>query len=646
MPKFEQFYAIRRLSSVGWSASGRHLLYTIDTSGQFELWRQGVTPDGAAAGCAVQVTALNRQTVRGFAVAKPVGAKPSIVSTANEANHGSSPHGSAAGGDSEKEADDGEIALLADQDGDERFQVLRMTSADSWPERISRQDEVQYLLTPGAYSPDGRRVAFTGTESRPTDMEAIVVDLTTGTQRSVASQPGRNRIAASWSPDGKHLVIVEEHHNLDADLYLAEVDDGGADVAELLTPHTGDAVYEPGPWLADGSGFFLLTNQESELSYLAFYHLAERQIEPLRRLDWDVTQVDLSADERHLFYVVNEDGYSRLYVINRPDGSGYEVKGLPRGVIAGMVASPATGSPLVALVLTTATRPADAYVYNVETGALQRLTHNHLGHIAEEAMVAPELVHFHSFDGRQIPAWLYKPRRLEADGRCSLVLSIHGGPEAQELPLYMYGGLYQVLLDRGIGVLAPNVRGSTGYGRTYQQLIYRDWGGAELRDFQAAADFARSLEWVDPERLGVFGGSFGGFATLSCVTRLPEYWATGVAMMGPSNLVTFARAVPPSWRKQMATWVGDPDEDREMLLQRSPITYVDQVRCPMLVIQGAQDFRVVKSESDQMVEAMRARGREVEYVVYEDEGHGFVKRENGMDAWRRTADWLSARLLR
>jgi dipeptidyl aminopeptidase/acylaminoacyl peptidase len=195
-----------------------------------------------------------------------------------------------------------------------------------------------------------------------------------------------------------------------------------------------------------------------------------------------------------------------------------------------------------------------------------------------------------------------------------------------------------------IGVLATNIRGSTGYGKTYQKLIHRDFGGADLLDWEHAALYLRGLPWVDPARLGVFGGSYGGFATLSCVTRLPEYWAAAVDIVGPSNLITFARAVPPAWKRMMKQWVGDPDEDAEMLRERSPITYVDNVRAPLLVIQGANDPRVVKPESDQMVERLRELGRTVEYMVFDDEGHGFTKTANSLKALKASAEWLEKHL--
>ncbi|MDQ2966423.1 MAG: prolyl oligopeptidase family serine peptidase, partial [Chloroflexota bacterium] len=208
----------------------------------------------------------------------------------------------------------------------------------------------------------------------------------------------------------------------------------------------------------------------------------------------------------------------------------------------------------------------------------------------------------------------------------------------QERPIY--SGFFQYLLARGVAILAPNIRGSTGYGRDWQVAIHRDWMGVDLRDFRACASYLRSLDWVAADKLGVAGGSYGGFATLMCATRLPEYWAAAVDIVGPSNLVTFAKAVPPTWKRIMKAWVGDPETEAAMLLERSPITYVDEICCPLLVIQGANDPRVVKPESDQMVARLRARGHPVEYIVYDDEGHGFTKRTNQVSAWRAAADFL------
>jgi dipeptidyl aminopeptidase/acylaminoacyl peptidase len=203
----------------------------------------------------------------------------------------------------------------------------------------------------------------------------------------------------------------------------------------------------------------------------------------------------------------------------------------------------------------------------------------------------------------------------------------------QERASYSNDGFFQYLVAEGVAVFAPNVRGSSGYGKAYQRMVYRDWGGVDLSDFADAARYLRGQEWVDPHRVGLVGRSYGGFAVLSCVSRLPELdWTAAVVWCGPSNLVTFARSQPPTWRSHVLAMFGDPDENEELLMSRSPTTYADQIRAPLFVIQGANDPRVPKHESDQIVERLRARGVDVCYDVYADEGHKFGKRENEIKA--------------
>jgi dipeptidyl aminopeptidase/acylaminoacyl peptidase len=361
--------------------------------------------------------------------------------------------------------------------------------------------------------------------------------------------------------------------------------------------------------------------------------------------DWDVEQIALSADGRRLLWTLDESGRSQLHLRDLEQAS-LRVSGLPVGVIEYMRLAP--DGQRLALRINSAIAPAEVYILTLgQVGALatphlRRLTFGMLGGLDPSELIAPDLVSYRTFDGRDIPAWLYRPRGASEAKPVPLIVSIHGGPEAQER--VEYRAFYQYLLSRGIGILAPNIRGSTGYGKAYQKLIHRDWGGGELKDLEATAEYGRALPWVDGARLGVFGGSFGGFATLSALTRLPDYWAAGVDIVGPSNLLTFVRSVPPTWRRMMATWVGDPDADAEMLRERSPITYVERMRAPLLVLQGANDPRVAKAESDQMVERLRGLGRDVEYVVFPDEGHGFTKRVNTLRGFRLAASFFLRRL--
>ena len=443
-----------------------------------------------------------------------------------------------------------------------------------------------------------------------------------------------------WSPDGRLLTVFDLRSNSDQSIHLVDLASGES---RELTPHEDEAKFFPGPWRADGGGFWFFTDSGREYTGIAFYDLASDSWDWVEAPDHDVDELAASPDGRILAWVENIDGWARLRVRDLENGRDLPDPDLPQGSTfvlgSGLTVSP-DGSRL-ALIWDQPLRPQEIYVVETATGEARPVTESRLAGLRSDGLVAPELVSYESFDGRRIPAWLSRPAR---EGRVPVVLWIHGGPEVQERPSYR--GLFQYLLSRGIAVLATNIRGSTGYGKTYQTLIHHDWGGGDLEDWRHAAEWLRAQDWVDADRMGVVGGSYGGFACLTCVTRLPEYWAVGVDIFGPSNLVTAARAVPPTWKRLMAKWVGDPDTEQEFLLERSPITYIEDIRAPLLVIQGATDPRVVKGESDQIVERLRELGREVAYEVFEDEGHGFTRFTNEMKAYGLAAEWLKRHLAR
>lgn len=596
-PAFEQFSAARRYQpTLSFSPDGSELAYSTNVSGQFNIWRQATS-----GGYAHQVTTFADEAVRSISW---------------------SPDGAM-------------LLFTADHHGNEQYQIHQVAARDGWPEQVQSEPDVQHFL--GKWSPDGSAYAYAANDREPTDQDVLVRDVKTGESRRVLAG-GASYLPMAWSPDGTKLTAIELRSNSDTGIFLIDVTNA---TSEEINSHEGDIKQFPISWAPDGSGFYLVSDEGREFTGIGFYDLAERAIRWIETPDWDVEACELSDDGGVMVWFVNEDGYSRIYARDMISGAAIPVPSIPDGA-AGATALAADGSKL-AFLHATSTHPAEVYVLDLRAGTVQRLTDGFLGGIPESTMISPQLVRFPTFDGKQIPAFLYKPA---GEGPFGVVLSLHGGPEAQELPSYSYNGLYQYWLSRGIAVLAPNVRGSTGYGKTYQKLIHRDFGGDDLKDFEAAVQYLHSLAWVDRGRIGVFGGSYGGFATLSCVSRLPQYWAAAVDIVGPSNLVTFAKAVPPTWRRFMASWVGDPYTEEAFLLARSPITYVDQITAPLFVIQGANDPRVVKPESDQIVERLRARGVDVRYDVYEDEGHGFTKRENELKALKDTAEFLERYLAR
>jgi dipeptidyl aminopeptidase/acylaminoacyl peptidase len=295
--------------------------------------------------------------------------------------------------------------------------------------------------------------------------------------------------------------------------------------------------------------------------------------------------------------------------------------------------------------LSTPTRPWNVVVVDLMAGELRWLTDYRPALTDQSVLVDPVAMRYPARDGRKVPAYLYRPRQMAEP--VGVVLAIHGGPPVQERPAYSNEGFYQYLASRGVAIFAPNVRGSSGYGISYQRAVDRDWGGVDLEDLADAARYLRSLDWVDPARIGLFGRSYGGFGVLSCVSRLPEFdWAAAVAWAGISNIITLARAMPPTWRTQVATMIGDPENDADFLMSRSPVTYSDRIRTPLFLIQGANDVRVPKHESDQIVQRLRARGVEVRYDIYPDEGHVFGRRDNQTKARSDAAEFLLAHLVR
>lgn len=595
-PTFSQYTAIRRYQpALAFSPDGEQVAYSVNISGQYNLWRQPT--DG---GYPVQLTLSAGQSVRQIAW---------------------SPDGR-------------EIAFTADNDGDEFTRVYRIPSRGGTPVEVAGQERVQYFL--GEWSPDGASLAYAGNDREATDQDILLLDREGGESRRMVDYGGVY-YAGQWSPDGARMAVVDMKSNTDMDLYVLDI---ASEETIKVTPHEEETIFVPVGWAADGSGIYVLTDEGREFTGLAFQRLSDNTRTWVEAPEWDVEDAVITRDGTRLVWSVNEDGYSRLFVRDLHGGATRAIP-MPDGVLSTMTISRA-GDKLAAL-WQTATHPAEVFIVALGDGEVRRITQGALGGLTEDDLTAPELIRYETFDGKEIPAFVYRPAGVE--GRMPVVLSIHGGPEAQERPMYMYSGFYQYLTSRGIGIMATNIRGSNGYGKTYQKLIHHDWGGDELKDLEQAVLWLREQDWVDPERIAVFGGSFGGFATLSCVSRLPDYWACAVDLVGPSNLVTFAKAVPPTWQRMMAKWVGDPETEVEFLMERSPITYVDQIKAPLFVIQGANDPRVVKPESDQIVERLRERGVEVRYDVYEDEGHGFTKRANELKAFRDMAEFLEGYLL-
>ncbi len=526
---------------------------------------------------------------------------------------------------------DGEYLLFnVDYMGNEIFQIYLYEGGVDWFRPFVSELDSVHITSRFCWSQDGKRFVYMANRDEKSRFDMYIMDVLAYEAKKLMDGFGGYQLPYWFFDDGIVLNDIRSHE--DTTLYLYTISTGDA---RELTPHEGDVVFAPlAPY---NKGFFLLTDFKSNFTYLAYYDVVRRVMKTVWTGEFDVEVGALGKD--YLLFSINREGYSNVYLMEL-DGRRVKRVYIPDGVVSDIISKP--GEDVFYILMSTPERPFEVYRLDL-TGEFRRVFGVFHGGVPPFRLVKPFIDYYESFDGTKVHVVVYRPK---GGDKHPVVVYLHGGPQSQSR--VEYSPFIQYLLYRGVGVVKPNFRGSTGFGKKFRDLINRDWGGGELKDIQYLIRYLEGLRWVDIDRIGVFGASFGGFLTLSCVTRLPDYWRVGAEWFGPSNLVTFAKSVPPYWKRYMRRWVGDPEdpEDRKMLEERSPINYIDNVKVPLLIIQGAKDIRVVKQESDQIVEKLREKGLEVEYVVYEDEGHGFTKEANYKDAMKRTLDFLLKHLYR
>ncbi len=516
--------------------------------------------------------------------------------------------------------------------GNERTQ-LYLLNLNTWQiTNITARPDVRHNF--GAWSPDGKSICFASNERNGKDFDVYVMDTGTLEKRCIFDNGGWCA-AECFSPRCTYVVVRKEHSNASTDLYLCNLK---TDIAEHITPHDGNIFYTGALWLPDESAFFLIQNQNREFNGLARYSLNEKKFEYVFTPDWDVESAIIDRSGKNIAITINEDGYKRMTIY---DTTKFETQScrLPAGNIYRIRFSE-SGSQIV-FSLGDSRRTSDIWILTLQTGESHQLTHSHQG-VPPEAMVEPELIRFASFDGLSVPAFIYRPKKNKQGMKVPVVINIHGGPEEQYQPIYR--PVMQYLVHSGYAVIAPNVRGSSGYGKSYMALDDVEKRLDSVKDVVALRDYIAGMSDMDTTKIALYGGSYGGFMVLACMTFYPKLWAAGVDIVGIVNFVTFLENTAIYRRALREAEYGSLENDRELLKKISPIHSIEKIEAPLLLIHGANDPRVPLSEAEQVVARLKGMGRHVELLVYPDEGHGIVKLKNMLDAYPKAVEFLDKAL--
>jgi dipeptidyl aminopeptidase/acylaminoacyl peptidase len=445
---------------------------------------------------------------------------------------------------------------------------------------------------------------------------------------------------ADISGDGKWLAFQKTHSTADSDVYLYET---GTRRMTLISKHDGTATYEPATFDVDAKWLYLLTNDGAEFQRVRRYELATGRSEDVEKADWDVVWTFFSQNGKYRVSGVNEDGRTVLKVWNGRTGAPVPLPDLPAGEISSVRVS--RSETRLAFQLDGERGPNNLYVYAFGEKAPRRLTDTMNKEIDPADLVAAEVVRFPSFDGMRIPNILYRPHQATTESRSPALVWVHGGPGGQTRR--QYSAPIQYLVNHGYLVLGINNRGSSGYGKSFNTADDHRHGREPLWDCVEAKKYLQDLPGVDPGRIGILGGSYGGYMVLAALAFQPEQFAVGVDIFGVSNWIRTLESIPTWWESErLALYkeIGDPEKERDFLREISPLFHADQIRRPLIVLQGANDPRVIRSESDDIVAAVKKNGVPVEYVVFADEGHGFSKRKNQIDGWRAILAFLDQHL--
>ena len=599
----EKLYMTRQVGRATWSPDGKNIAFISNMSGRNNLW---LVP--AEGGWPVQLTVSDqRQTAPAW-----------------------SPDGKW-------------IAYQSDYDGDEQWDIFLVSPKTGKVVNLTSTREIAEMNP--TWSPDGRYLAY---EVKPKTSAAYEIDVYDMVMREIkhittGTPQDKGNYGLIWSKDGKYIVYTQEQaKGTDSNIFIADVTTGKS---TLLTPHEGEQRYSADDISPSGKHILFSSNANNGYENIGLLEISTQKLSWLTTDKWEIRGREFSPDGKYIAFSANVDGNEDIYLYDLATGKSTALP-IPKGVnepTRGQSAFTKDGSHLL-YNHNGPTAPGDLWIYTLASGKSRQVTHSLVAGVREEDMVEPYLVHYPSRDGKwTISAFLYVPFNMARNGQNAAIVYIHGGPTSQTMN--SFNRFIQYAANQGYMVLAPNYRGSTGYGKEFQQANLFDMGGGDLQDVLAGVDWIKQTGHLDPKKIAVMGGSYGGYLSMMSVTKAPDVWAAGVPIVPFVNWFTEIENEDPVLQQSDLATMGDVVKNKALYEDRSPINFIDQIRAPLLLLAGGHDPRCPKSETQQVVDAIKKRGGTVDYKIYENEGHGFARVENQIDAYKRVADFLLAHVV-
>ena len=613
-------YSTRLIGGAAWSPDGAQVAFISNMSGRNNLWTVS-----AGGGWPTQLT----------------------ISDQRQASPAWSPDGKW-------------IAYTSDKDGNELWDIFLVSPQSGEVTRLTAKPES--AEEEPAWSPDSKQVAYMSKARTSPSFEIEIIDIATRLTRQLThdTPPQLGNVSPIWSPDGRSIVYTQQNASgKDSNIFVYDL---AAGTATNLTPHKGDQTYVAAAWSPDGKTLLITSNAAEGAAHgydnVALLEIASQKPAWITNDRWQMRAGSFSPDGATVVWSANVDGREALYAravaggeippqqanigLSGPEGvNGFA--GSPgnfRGIASGSWSG--DGQRLL-YYHSGATSPNDLYAYDRKSKQSTQLTHSLVAGLSSSSMVPATLVHYPSRDGKfTISAWAYVPNNIIRNQSYPAIVYIHGGPASQSMDTF--NRFIQYINNQGYLVIAPNYRGGTGYGRDFREGNRRDPGGEELNDVLGAADFLRRSGFVDPAKMVAMGARYGGYLTMMAVTRHAEMWAAGVPIVPFVNWFTEFANEDPELQEHDRLFIGDPVKDKALWEDRSPINFVDRIKAPLMILGGANDVRCPPGESEQVAAAVKKHGGVAVLKIYENEGHGFARVENQIDAYQRVADFLRVRV--